>query len=98
MKRKPVHPGVFFDRQIRDRLGMSKTEAAKRLGISRPTMTDFCKGESRCTPDMAKRLAIALDMNVAAWINMQANLDAWHAQNGIEELNAYVEKFPTEAA
>lgn len=97
MRRQPTHPGVFFDRQVRERLGMDKTEAAKKLGVHRKTLSEFCSGKTSCTPEMALRLAVALDMNVAAWLNMQANYDAWKAENAIDEEKLHVEKFPKEA-
>lgn len=90
--RKPMHPGKVLE-NILERLNLTKTEAAAKLGISRKALSEFCGGKTSCTVQMASKLAAALDMNAAAWINMQANHDAWEAQN----MNVDgVEKFPKE--
>ena len=93
MNMQPEHPGVIFKSEILDRLELSITEAAKRLGISRKALSDFCNGKTPCTVNMSKRIAYAINSNAAVWINLQANYDAWSAQkNPIQG----VMKFPEE--
>jgi addiction module HigA family antidote len=91
-KRKPLHPGKAL-KNILERLNLSQSEAADRLGIHRKTLSEFVNEKTSCSVEMASRLAFALDMNAAAWINMQANYNAWVAENS--EVTG-VEKFPTE--
>lgn len=93
--RKPTHPGFIFKRRILDRLEMTITQAAKYLGVSRVTMSNFCNGKSPCTHELARRIAEATGSNVAVWINMQANLDTWEAEHMAKPS---VTKFPVQAA
>lgn len=91
MKMKPSHVGVFFKRRFideNDALNMSNT--AKFLGVSRQHLTNLCKGSVPCSPEMAARLAIATDTNVAFWLNMQANYDAWEAEFVMPNLDVQV--------
>jgi antitoxin HigA-1 len=81
MTRRPTHPGVVFRVTILEEHGISVTAAAKALGLSRVTMSKFCHGHTPCTPDIAQRIALSIDSNVGLWINLQANYDAWLAEN-----------------
>lgn len=92
--RKPTHPGAFFKRNILARLDLSVTDAAIYLGVTRKSLSEFINEKSRCSQAMARRLAEATGSGVAVWVNMQANLDAWEAENMEKPV---VKKFPQEA-
>lgn len=79
--RKPTHPGAFFKRNILARLDLSITDAAVYLGVTRKSLSEFTNEKSRCSQAMARRLAEATGSGVAVWVNMQANYDAWEAEN-----------------
>jgi addiction module HigA family antidote len=79
--RKPTHPGAIFKRNILERKGLSVTDAAKHLGITRKALSEFINEKSCCSQAMARRLAEATGSGVAVWINLQANYDAWQAEN-----------------
>lgn len=95
-QRKPTHPGFIFKRNVIDRLGLTITEAASYLGITRKALSEFVNGKARCSQSMARRLADATGSGVAVWINLQAKYDAWVAENMEQPSN--VKPFPTEAA
>lgn len=82
MTRCPTHPGVVFRVNILEEHGISVTRAAKALRVSRTTMSNFCNGHTPCTPEIAQRIALSINSNVSVWINLQANYDAWFAENG----------------
>lgn len=79
--RKPSHPGEFFKFTVLDERGISITSAAKSLGITRKALSEFVNGKAKCSHSMARRLSEATGTGVAVWINMQANLDTWKAEN-----------------
>lgn len=79
--RKPSHPGEFFKFTILDERGISITSAAEHLGITRKTLSEFVNGKAKCSHAMARRLAEATGTSVSIWINMQAKLDTWEAEN-----------------
>ena len=92
--RKPTHPGAFFKRNVLERLNLTVKDAAEHLGVSRKSLSEFINGKSRCSQAMARRLAEATGSGVAVWVNMQANYDAWEAEN--MEMPE-VTKFPEQA-
>lgn len=93
-RRKPAHPGELFKRRVLDKLDISVTDAAKILGVSRKTLSEFVNGKSKCSQSMARRLAISVDSGVGMWINMQAKYDTWEAEQMDEPEN--IKMFPTD--
>ncbi|UTM59227.1 HigA family addiction module antitoxin [Photobacterium sp. CCB-ST2H9] len=94
--RKPSHPGEFFKEEILEERGISVTMAAELLGVTRKTLSAFINGHSKCSHTMARRLAEATGTGVAFWINMQARLDTWEAENMV--LETEVKPLPLEVA
>lgn len=80
-KRKPSHPGKVFKLDVLDPLGLSLTQAAKALGVSRKHLSAFVNERTACSKDLAQRLAKATDTSVASWLNMQTALDVWEAEH-----------------
>jgi addiction module HigA family antidote len=78
--RKPTHPGAFFKHEILDARGISITDAAKKMSISRKALSEFVNEESRLSIEMAKRLSLVTDTSVSLWINFQTRLDIYIAE------------------
>ena len=78
--RKPVHPGKVFLLDVLAPLGVSITEAAKRMGITRKTLSELVNERSSCTPQMALRIAEITKTNAESWLAMQVKLDLWKAR------------------
>ncbi|MDO5679486.1 MAG: HigA family addiction module antitoxin [Pelistega sp.] len=74
----PPHPGVI----VRDYLeGITVTEAAKHLGITRTALSRILNGKTGISPEMALRLEEAFGATSAqTWLAMQAEYDLWQAQ------------------
>jgi len=79
--RKPSHPGEFFKFTILDERNISITDAATYLGVSRKALSEFINGKAKCSHAMARRLSESTGTGVSIWINMQAKLDTWEAEN-----------------
>ncbi len=79
--RKPTHPGIYFKEEIQKVRGISIPECADSLGITESDLTSFLNGQTPCVPEMARRLAESTGTGVGIWINMQAKLDIWAAEN-----------------
>jgi antitoxin HigA-1 len=72
----PPHPGKV----LRDALGdMDVTTVAKRLHMSRTTLSRILNGASRISADMSLRLSAALGTHDSMWYEMQMSYDIWHA-------------------
>ena len=83
MKRKPTHPGTVFLEDVMKPLNLSVTEAARRLGVSRKTLSAFVNGKSSLSPEMALRISIATNTSAESWMNMQQKLTLWQAEQNI---------------
>ena len=77
LKRKPSHPGVILREDVLPALKMSQTEFAKRLGVSRLTVSDLLLEKRSLTADMAMRIATLLNTSPESWLRMQEALDIW---------------------
>lgn len=75
----PPHPGEVLQEDVLAPLGLSVTEAAQRLVISRVVLSRVLNGKAGISPDLAVRLELAGASTAQAWIAMQANYDLWQA-------------------
>ncbi|MDE0538470.1 MAG: HigA family addiction module antitoxin [Rhodospirillales bacterium] len=76
----PPHPGVFIRRQCLEPLGLTVTEAAKGLAVSRNTLSMLLNGRLGISPEMAIRLTEAFGGSPESWLTQQMQYDLWHAQ------------------
>lgn len=78
-KRKPTHPGEVLREDIIKPLGLSVTEAAECLGVTRKTLSMLLNGKASLSPEMAVRIGKATGTTPESWLYMQAKLDLWIA-------------------
>jgi addiction module HigA family antidote len=76
----PPHPGETLRTLCLEPLGLSVTEAAKALGVSRKTLSAILNGRAGISPEMAVRLSIAFDTSAESWLNQQLQHDLWLAE------------------
>jgi addiction module HigA family antidote len=76
----PPHPGEVIRSLCLDPLGLTVTDAAKALGVSRKTLSAVLNGRAGISPEMAVRLSIAFDTSAEMWMNQQTRFDLWHAE------------------
>jgi addiction module HigA family antidote len=81
LERKPTHPGIVLKEDIIDFLGMTITEAAKDLGVSRKALSELIHEKVSLSPDMAVRIAKATDTSPESWFSMQSKLDIWKSEH-----------------
>ncbi|TFD05668.1 addiction module antidote protein, HigA family [Cryobacterium sp. TMT1-66-1] len=70
----PPHPGLLFEDYLGD---VSLAEAARRLGVTRATLSRIRHGHSAVTADMAVRLGLLLGTSAELWLGMQTAYDLW---------------------
>ncbi len=83
----PPHPGEVLKNLCLEPLGLSVTEAAKALGVSRKTLSSILKGRAGISPEMAVRLSVAFDTTAESWMNQQVQYDLWQAEQHRDEFN-----------
>ena len=87
--RKPTHPGEVLREEVMKPLGLTVTEAAKRLGVTRKTLSALLNCRASMSPEMAVRVSRATRTSPESWLYMQAKLDLWIAEQKppkVEEL------------
>ena len=82
--RQPTHPGEVLREDVVPALGLSKTEIAARLGVSRVAFYDLLNEKTGVSPRMAVRLGKFLGNGPRIWLNMQTAYDLWHAERSVD--------------
>ena len=76
----PPHPGEILRELCIDPLGISVTDAAKALGVTRKTLSGILNCRAGISPEMAIRLSKAFNVSAESWMNQQAQYDLWLAE------------------
>lgn len=74
----PPHPGEFIRRVCLDPLGLTVTETAEGLGVSRNTFSMLLNGRLGISPEMAVRLSKGFGGSPEIWMQQQMQYDLWH--------------------
>jgi len=82
----PPHPGEIIRTLCLEPLGVSVTQAAEALGVSRKTLSVILNGRAGISPEMAVRLSIAFDTSAESWLTQQTQYDLWHAEQRRKQL------------
>ena len=83
----PPHPGEVLKKLCIEPLGLTVTEAAKALDVSRKTLSAILNGKSGISPEMAVRLSIAFNTSSESWLNQQTQYDLWQAEQHRKDLH-----------
>ena len=81
LKRTPVHPGEIRREDVIKNLGLSVSEAARRLGVSRQQLHRILACTHPITTEMALRIGKFAGNGPGLWLRMQQAYDLWCAQN-----------------
>ena len=76
----PPHPGKVIRALCLEPLGISVTETAQALGVSRKALSQLLNGRAGVSAEMAIRLSIAFDTTAESWLNQQVQYDLWRAR------------------
>jgi addiction module HigA family antidote len=82
----PPHPGEVLSELCLKPLGLSVSQAALALGVSRKTLSAIVNGRAGISPEMAIRLSRAFDTTAESWLNQQVQYDLWHAEQNCRKL------------
>jgi antitoxin HigA-1 len=78
--RKPTHPGEVLREDVINPLGLTITEAAKDLKVTRKTLSALLNCKASVSPEMAVRIGKATNTTPESWLYMQAKLDLWNVK------------------
>ena len=76
-RERPEHPGRVLWREVLRPLRLTQAELAKRLRVSRRTVSQIVNARRPLTPDMALRLGRLLRRDPEPWLHAQIALDLW---------------------
>ena len=78
--KNPVHPGRIVRHDCLDPLGLSVTDGAKVLGVTRQALNNIVNGKSGISPEMSIRLTKAFGSTEETWLGMQLAYDLAQAR------------------
>jgi addiction module HigA family antidote len=84
--KNPPHPGLSVRHDCLEPLGLSVTEAARQLGISRKQLSDLVNGHAGISPEMAIRLDKAFGGGADTWLRLQAGYDLAQAMKRADKI------------
>ena len=80
----PPHPGLTLRYDVLPALGLTVTQAAQQLGVSRITLSRVLHGHAAISPEMAVRIEAWLGKerggNAQIWLAEQAAYDMWQVR------------------
>ena len=83
---EPPHPGDILNELCLKPMGLTVTDAAVALGVSRKTLSAILNGRAGISPEMAVRLSIAFDTTAESWLNQQVQYDLWKVERRRKKL------------
>jgi len=87
----PPHPGEVLRDGVFTDTGITVTEFAKRIGVTRVALSRVLNGRAGISADMAVRITAALGGSAESWLHMQANYDLWQAEKSLKRVVAKIE-------
>ena len=92
----PAHPGRIVRSACLEPLGLSVTEGAKVLDVTRQTLTKIVNGKSGISPEMAIRLSKAFGSSPETWLRMQLSYDLAQARRDESKIKVRRQPVPQE--
>jgi len=82
----PPHPGEVLNELCLKPSGLTVTDAAEALGVSRKTLSMILNGRAGISPEMAVRLSIAFGTTAESWLAQQIKFDLAVAERSRKKL------------
>ena len=90
--RKPTHPGAILREDVLPALKMTQTELARRLAVSRLTVSELLHEKRGLSADLAIRLGKLTGTTPESWLRMQEALDLWELNHAKADEYAGIER------
>ena len=94
LRREPIHPGEVVREDVLPALGLSVSEAARRLGVSRQQLHRILACTHPITIEMALRIGKLAGNGAGLWLRMQQSYDVWHVERRLKEELGKIESVP----
>ena len=94
----PPHPGLTLRDDVLPALGLTVTQAAQQLGVSRVTLSRVLNARAAISPEMALRLeawlGVARGGEARLWLADQSAYDMWQAAQKFKAVPMRVQRAP----
>lgn len=87
LNREPSHPGAVVRLELEE-LGLTVTEAARRLGVARRSVSELVNEKRGVSAEMALRLGRFFGNGTGIWLTMQTRYDQWRIEHDAAALKA----------
>jgi addiction module HigA family antidote len=78
--KNPPHSGTVVLQECFEPVGLTITDAARALGVTRNTLSELVKGKRGVSPEMAVRLSKVFGGTEQGWLVQQAQYDLAHVR------------------
>jgi antitoxin HigA-1 len=92
--KNPSHPGRCVLHDCLEPVGLSVTDGAKVLGVTRQALNNLVNGNSGISPEMAIRLTKAFGSTEETWLRMQLAYDLAQARKGESRIKVRRQRVP----
>ncbi len=92
-KRRLTHPGALLREDVLPEIGISISDFARRIGVSRQVIHRILAEDQGITPEMALRIGRFVGNGPGIWLRMQQQYDLWHAQREMEKELSKITRF-----
>lgn len=87
LMKRPPHPGRIVRQECLEPLGLTVTETAARLGVTRQNLNNLLNGKSGISPEVSIRLSKAFGSRPEVWLGLQMEYDLAEAQKTAGKIN-----------
>lgn len=82
-----THPGLIFRDDVIKEHGLTVTEAAALLKVTRPALSNVLNGHADISPEMSLRISKVFGGSAEIWMNLQIAYDLEQLRPKVEKLN-----------
>ena len=80
----PPHPGEIIREMCVEPLGLTVSDTAKALKVTRKTLSSLLNGRAGISPGMALRLSKVFGRTPEGWMRLQLQYDLWKAEQSLD--------------
>jgi len=80
----PPHPGEIIREMCLEPIGLTVTDTAKALKVTRKTLSSILNGRAGISPEMALRLSKVFGRTPEGWMRLQLQYDLWKAEQSLD--------------
>jgi len=85
-QKPPIHPGIILREDVINEYGLTVTDAARMLGVTRAALSDVVNGKAAISAEMAYRIEAVFGGTADLWTRLQMKYQNWFAAEKVRGL------------